>query len=147
VSHSGAADLLAGTLSLLLMMISALIHYEGLRLLSARLPRARAVENHAKVMVAIGGATVSHLVQIVLYATAYYMLRDRFGLGGFGGHFRDAFSTFIYFSAESYTSLGMGDIFPIGSLRLLTGIETLTGLLMVSWTASFTYLEMQRYWK
>jgi len=26
------------------------------------------------------------------------------------------------------------------------GIETLTGLLMISWTASFSYLEMRRFW-
>jgi len=138
--------MLAAALSLLLMMACAMIHYEGLRRLSTFLPRARAVENHAKVVVAIGGATVSHLLQIALYAVAYYLLRDRFDLGGFGGHFKDVFASFVYFSAESYTSLGLGDIYPVGSLRLLTGMETLTGLLMVSWTASFTYLEMQRYW-
>lgn len=54
---------------------------------------------------------------------------------------------FWYFSIETYTSLGLGDIDPLGQLRLLTGIEALTGLLMISWTASFTYLEMSRYWK
>lgn len=137
----------AALLSLTLMLACSWIHFECLRLLSSLLPRARLIENHAKVMAAITGATVSHILQIVMYAGAYYLLRDRFGLGGFGGHFQDAFSTFVYFSAETYTSLGLGDIFPTGSLRLLTGLETLTGLLMVGWTASFTYLEMQRYWK
>jgi hypothetical protein len=29
---------------------------------------------------------------------------------------------------------------------MLAGVEALTGLLMISWTASFTYLEMNRYW-
>ena len=29
---------------------------------------------------------------------------------------------------------------------MICGIESLVGLLMVSWTASFTYLEMRRYW-
>jgi hypothetical protein len=74
-------------------------------------------------------------------------LRDKFGLGGFGGEFKDSFPSFVYFSSETYTTLGLGDIYPSGSLRLVTGIEALTGLLMISWTASFTYLEMRRYWE
>ena len=139
--------MLAVSLSLGLMLSCSWIHYEVLRLLCISLPRARAIKNQAKVMAAIAGAMVSHLLQIALYAGAYYLLRDRFGLGSFGGQFQDAFSSFAYFSAETYTSLGMGDIFPTGGLRLFTGIETLTGLLMLGWTASFTYIEMQRYWK
>ena len=45
-----------------------------------------------------------------------------------------------------YETLGFGDIYPTGALRVVCGIESLIGLLMVGWTASFTYLEMRRYW-
>ncbi|MBE0612826.1 MAG: two pore domain potassium channel family protein [Burkholderiales bacterium] len=134
-------------LSILLCGSSTLLHYECLKLLNDTLPRATAIENRAKVLAALGGAMLSHLSQILLFAGAYYLLRDKFGLGGFGGQFKDAFSSFLYFSSETYTTLGLGDIYPAGSLRMLTGIEALTGLLMLSWTASFTYLEMRRYWK
>ena len=139
--------MLATLFSLVLTAASALLHYECLKLLNDYLPRTRIIERRAKVVAALGGAMVSHWLQIMLYAVAYYMLRDRFDLGGFGGNFHDAFTNFVYFSAETYSSLGLGDIYPTGSLRLLTGVETLTGLLMVSWTASFTYLEMKRYWR
>ena len=67
-------------------------------------------------------------------------------MGGFCGTFEDSLSSFLYFSSETYTTLGFGDIYPTGSLRMVCGIESLVGLLMVSWTASFTYLEMRRYW-
>jgi hypothetical protein len=139
--------MLATLLSLVLTAASALLHYECLKLLNDHLPRTRMIERRAKVVAALGGAMISHLLQIMLFAVAYYTLCDRFGLGGFGGKFHDAFTNFVYFSAETYSSLGLGDIYPIGSLRLVTGIETLTGLLMISWTASFTYLEMRRYWE
>ncbi len=134
-------------LSVFLCSISTLLHYECLKLLNDFLPRAALIKNRAKVLAALGGAMISHISQIVLFAGAYFLLRDKFGLGGFGGHFKDAFSSFLYFSAETYTTLGMGDIYPSGSLRMVTGTEALTGLLMLSWTASFTYLEMRRYWK
>lgn len=138
---------LAVLFSLILAAASALLHFECLKLLNGLLPRVRIIERRAKVLAGFAGAMISHWLQIMLFALAYYVLRDRFGLGGFGGHFHDVFTNFVYFSAETYSSLGLGDIFPMGSLRLVTGIETLTGLLMISWTASFTYLEMQRYWR
>ena len=134
-------------LSLILSAASTLLHYECLKLLNDFLPRASIIENRAKVLAALGGAMISHLLQITLFAAAYHLLRDTFGLGSFGGPFIDAFSSFFYYSIETYTSLGIGDIYPTGSLRMVTGIEALTGLLMISWTASFTYLEMRRYWE
>ncbi|MBE0621765.1 MAG: two pore domain potassium channel family protein [Burkholderiales bacterium] len=134
-------------MSVVLCGLSTLLHYECLKLLNDFLPRAAMIENRAKVLAALGGAMISHMSQIMLFAGAYFLLRDKFGLGGFGGQFKDAFSSFLYFSSETYTTLGMGDIYPSGSLRMVTGTEALTGLLMLSWTASFTYLEMRRYWK
>ena len=56
------------------------------------------------------------------------------------------FSEYVYFSAVSYTSLGLGDIYPTGGLRLVTGAEALLGLLMIAWSASFAYLLMVELW-
>jgi hypothetical protein len=42
--------------------------------------------------------------------------------------------------------LGLGDIAPLGPVRLLAGVEALNGLLMIAWTASFTYLSMEKFW-
>ena len=52
----------------------------------------------------------------------------------------------MYFSIETYTTLALGDIYPTGAIRMLAGIEALTGRVMISWTAAFTYLEMTQYW-
>ena len=43
-------------------------------------------------------------------------------------------------------TLGLGDLSPVGTVRLLAGMESLTGLLLITWSASFTYLEMSRVW-
>ncbi len=129
-----------------LVLACVLIHYETLRLLNDRVSNLKIVSMRAKVLVALVGAMCSHLVQIAAFALAYWLLKDKFGMGGFGGVFEDSLSSFLYFSSETYTTLGFGDIYPTGSLRMICGIESLVGLLMVSWTASFTYLEMRRYW-
>jgi len=133
-------------LCLVLTAVCVLLHYETLRLLNDRLARTSIISARTKVLVALVGAMASHILQIAVFALAYYLLRDKVGLGGFGGVFQDTLMSFFYFSSETYTTLGFGDIYPTGQLRVICGIESLTGLLMVSWTASFTYLEMRRYW-
>jgi len=66
--------------------------------------------------------------------------------GYFVGNFEGSLLDCAYFSFTSYTTLGFGDIVPIGDLRYLTGLESLTGLVLITWSASFLYLEMTRYW-
>lgn len=139
--------LLALIITVSVVVISTYLHYEVLSRLNARLPHSRWIPRRAKVLGAVFGAMFSHGMQVALFAAAYFLMHDRMGLGTFGGQFRDHFTNFWHFSIETYTSLGMGDIYPLGPLRMLAGIEALTGLLMISWTASFTYLEMNRYWK
>lgn len=136
----------AATASFFLIVASVFVHYEVLMRLNQWLPRLRRIPARARVLAAMLGTLASHFSQIALFAFAYFVLRDRFGLGGFDGQFQDSFTVFLYFSAETYTSLGLGDLVPLGPLRLVTGIESLTGLLSISWTASFTFLEMSRFW-
>jgi hypothetical protein len=139
--------LTAGLTSLMLLLTCTFIHYEMLALLSTSLDRSRRLPLRPRTYFAILGAVLSHIIQIILFGVVYYLFRDKFNLGTFGGNFTDTFSTFLYFSAETYTSLGFGDIYPIGAIRMLVGVETLTGLVTLGWTASFTYLEMARHWR
>lgn len=128
-----------------LVMLSTFTHYEVLRFLSAYAPRIK-IQPRARLLVVLFVTFFGHMSEITFYALAYFFLKDRFDLGNFGGHFVDSFSSYLYFSAETYTTIGMGDIYPLGPLRLITGIEALNGLLLIGWSASFTYLAMQKFW-
>lgn len=69
--------------------------------------------------------------------------------GGWGlliGNFNGTLLDCVYFSFSTFTTVGYGDIEPIGNLRFLTGIEGLAELVLVGWSASFLFMEMQRYW-
>ena len=118
----------------LLVVGTTAIHYEVLRGLSAGLPRLR-IPSRGKLLVVIFATFLAHAVEIVLYAVAVYLL----------GHF--SFNVSLYFSAETYTSLGYGDVVPTGDLRLLAGVEALNGLLLIGWSASYTYIAMERFWQ
>ena len=82
---------------------------------------------------------------ISLYALAYHLLGDT-ALGSLSGGTTGSFASCLYFSAETFTSLGFGDVTPHGPLRLLAGMEALNGLLLVGWSASYIHLCMDRFW-
>lgn len=137
--------ILAMIFSTLLVLGTVLIHYEALRLTSAVLPRL-VVPPRPRIVVVIIAMFAAHTVEVWLHAVAYYLLADHFGIGSFGGHIGSGFADYLYFSTVTYTSLGFGDVYPLGGLRLIAGVETLTGLVMIAWSASFTYLAMEKFW-
>ena len=137
--------LVALQVSLVLVLTVVLIHYEVLRYTSLLLPRLT-IRPRPRILAVILAAFLAHGVEVWLYAIVYYLLADDAGIGHFGGTFQNHFSDFLYFSTSSYTSLGYGDIYPTGDLRLVAGIEAIVGLMMIGWSASFTYLAMEKFW-
>ena len=131
--------------SVVMVLSTVLIHYEALSLISRylhRLPHG----TRRQIIVVIIGIFFAHTLEVILYTLAF-MLIDHIEPGlSMAGAFSPGPLDYFYFSTVSYTSLGLGDIYPIGSLRLLTGVEALNGLLLIGWSASFTYLVMQRRW-
>ncbi len=90
----------------------------------------------------------AHLVEVLFYAIVLSLF-DWAGFGTLAGDVNRGSGWFVdhfYFSIASYTTLGIGDILPQGALRLLVGVEALNGLVLVAWSASFTYLVMERCW-
>jgi len=53
----------------------------------------------------------------------------------------------VYLSATTFSTLGFGDLTPVGPVRFLTGTESVSGFILISWSASFLYLEMQEFWR
>lgn len=132
--------------SILMVTMTVLVHYEALRLISDQLiPRLRLHPRHKMVYVILA-VFLAHTVEVWLFAACFQLMVET-GVGRFHGSLDGSFFDYLYFSVVSYTSLGLGDVYPSGGLRLLTGVEALCGLLMIGWSASFTYLCMERMWK
>lgn len=138
--------LLVGVVVILLLMLSTVIHYEVLRGMSFALPRLR-MPGRTKLVLVILGAFFAHSLEMLLYAIAFYGLAGHMDLGGLGSADYPSLTVCLYFSAETYTSLGYGDVVPSGPVRMLAGVETLNGLLLIGWTASYTYISMERFWQ
>ncbi len=130
----------------LLISTTTVIHYEALRALSRRLPALR-IPNRSKLLVVIFSAFIAHAIEIGIYGGSLFMLVDKLGVGKLDGTLGFSLINCLYFSAETYTTLGFGDLTPVGPVRLLAGTEALNGLLLIGWTASYAYLSMERFWR
>ncbi len=133
-------------LNSLLIAITVATHYEMLRNLYSRIPLIR-INNRLKIVVAVFGALLAHVIEIWLFGFAYYFMCQSEGFGTLQGNFDQSLLDSVYFSFSVYTSLGFGDIEPFGDLRFTAGLESLTGLVMIGWTASFLYMEMRKFWE
>ena len=91
----------------------------------------------------VSGLFFTHLVEVGIFGIAYIIEAEFLGMGTLEGTHDIVVRNYLYFSIATYTSLGLGDIFPTGALRLLAGLEVLTGLLLIGWSASFLYVEMR----
>jgi hypothetical protein len=130
---------------LALLVLTTVIHYEILTGLSASLPSFR-IPARTKLIVVIIGAFLAHALEIVLYSVTIYFISRQLGWGTLGGIHNVSFNICVYFSAETFTSLGFGDVVPNGKLRLLSGAEALNGLLLIGWSASYSHIAMERFW-
>lgn len=122
------------------------LHYEVLRGCIRFLPTV-SHQRRRRVLILIFVILFTHAIEIWLFAFGYYGLLRFDSLGEIVGNV--AIITLLdhaYFSAMVYTTVGFGDVVPSGPIRFMAGMEALTGLVMITWSASFTFLEMQRDW-
>lgn len=133
-------------LAVLLIAATIIIHYETLRLTLLGATDLN-VRPKIRLWMMLCAALLSHIIHVILYAVGFVLLEYYFAVGSIAGPDSGIYNDAFYFSITSYTTLGIGDIYPTGEVRLLSGIEALNGLVMVTWTASMTYLYMERFWK
>ena len=141
--------LIAFIINSALVAMAIMIHYEMLYQLSRLMPTLHLKHRH-RMVVGIFGALLAHIAEIWMFAFGYYFIIRFSSLGSLiafdtGEAIYDLMVLF-YYSFITLTTMGFGDLIPTGSLRLLTGLESLTGLVLITWTASFMYFEMLKYW-
>ncbi len=129
-----------------LIGIAVMIHYEILLYVSRLLNKVD-IAHRLRVILGLFGTLFAHVLEVWVFAFGYYFMIKSGQFGTMDGNFTFGIQDCVYFSFSTYTSLGLGDIAPVGNLRFLAGLETLTGLVLISWTASFMFIEMQKFWE
>lgn len=130
-SDTGCGDVRAGDAGL-----TTALHYEGLKLLA--IPRRESIWRSGPAF-ASTLLVALHLAEIGLYAAAYAVGVNALDLGALHGAVAASGLDCFYFAAETYLTLGYGDVVPTGALRLVASVEPLNGLLLLAWTVAFLF--------
>jgi hypothetical protein len=125
--------------------LCVLVHYEGLIFTCARLAR-HGGHHRVKVLYGIAAVLLLHISEIWVFGVTYWLLLMWPETGEVAGQVTGLLDA-VYLSAMTFSTVGYGDIAPVGPIRFLAGTEGITGLVLITWSASFTYLEMNRYWR
>ena len=128
-----------------IVAIAVMFHYEVMVWLSLTLPK---LKFHVRFRLAFGmiGALLAHIAETWIFAIAYYYMIRSGHFGTFSGIPDPSLLDCSYFSVVTYSSLGYGDLVPVGEIRFLAGMEALTGLVLIAMSASFMYFELRRDW-
>ncbi len=132
--------------AVLIVALCVVAHYEALNACTRLLP-VLSHRRRRRVLILIFVVLVTHVAEIWLFGLGYFLLSRDPVLGSLAGLPTAELPDYVYFSAMTYTTVGFGDVVPVGAIRFLAGMEALTGFVMITWSASYTYLEMQRDWR
>jgi hypothetical protein len=132
-----------------LVLVTIVIHYEVLFQLSKRLPEIKKITPSYKVLICVFTIFLAHVFEIWLFGLGYYYSAQLDGVGNLFSKTANhgVILDYVYLSFVTYTTLGYGDLVASGYLRFLTGVEALTGLILITWSASFLFIEMGKYWR
>ena len=132
-------------LSCLVVAVTVTVHYEFLYHATRFIPKMT-IKPRLRIIFGVFVGLVAHTVEVWIFAAAFYFMHHQQRWGHLEGNFDGSLMDCVYFSFTNFSTLGVGDIQPIGALRFLAGTESLTGLVLITWTASFLFFEMQRLW-
>lgn len=118
------------------------LHYEGLRLLSKL--RIGGINDRRRIIVMMLSILLLHIMEVWIFGGIYYLLLLEGGFGGFVPELPLSIIDCVYYSATVFTTLGFGDIVPTGAIRFMTGTQSVAGLTLITWSASFTFTEMMK---
>ncbi len=79
-----------------------------------------------------------HVIEVFIWAAVYLLLP---------GSGMESLEEAMYFSFTTFTTLGYGDITLSARWHLLTGIQSLNGILLVGWSTALSFAVIQRMWQ
>jgi len=133
-------------LAITFSFVIVLMHYEALRLIS-HVAHVAPLPPRLKMLVVITAVVAAHMIEAGVFAFGYWLGADVLAFGRFVGDVPTTVFQFYYYSLETYTTLSVGDLYPVGGLRVMASLEPLVGLILVGWSTSLTFMLMRRYWR
>ncbi len=96
-----------------------------------------AQQRNTRILLIVLMLLATHIFNAGLYGFAYVGAAEIFEVGALGGAPTVRALDYFYFSMVTYTSLGLGDVYPQDHLRFIAGVEAVNGLLFIAWSADY----------
>ena len=147
----GQPEWIAVITTMIVVLAAVFFHFEAMAALNRwtkRQPVVQRLDYHHRptLLKVVFVLLLVHIIEIWWFGAAFWWLDGQPGLGEITGYDQMNFLEYVYLSATTYTTVGFGDLFVTGPMRFLAGTEALVGFLLITWSASFTYLVMVRTW-
>lgn len=124
--------------SVFLVLVCVFMHYEFLHYWP-KLEGYISKRPRGRILRLVLALILLHSVEMVIFGFGFWYLGDAESFAYLIGENTFSLADCIYYAAAVYTTVGFGDIVPLGPLRFLTGLEGLVGFLLITWSASFTF--------
>ena len=142
--HTLLQHFLASALAIVIVFITVTMHYEALRFLGRTL--GAHVHKRIGVLLVMIGLLIAHALEIWVFAFGYMFAEWAPNMGHIEGVDEPDAWDYMYLSSMVFATVGFGDLVPVGAMRMISAAEALTGLSLITWSASFTFLAMQKFW-
>lgn len=147
----GQPEWIAVITTMLVVMTAVFFHFEAIAVLNRWTKRQpinqrRDYHHRPTLLKVIFALLMIHIIEIWWFGVAFWWLDGQPNLGEIVGYADMNFLEYVYLSATTYTTVGYGDLYVTGPMRFLAGTEALVGFMLITWSASFTYLVMARTW-
>jgi hypothetical protein len=128
-----------------IVVLCVTVHYEALRVLGRTV--GAHIHRRVGILLLMLGLLIAHMIEIWIFALGYRVAAmTTVGFGHILGVDNPSLFDYMYLSSMVYTTVGFGDVVPVGAVRMLAAAEALTGLSLITWSASYTFLAMERFW-
>jgi hypothetical protein len=128
-------------LSILVVGICTTIHYLVLKWVSDTIAQRNRTAQGRNLGLAVGAITIAHVIEAFIYTLFFLWAVQGLQIGALNASGPAGapitLMDYFYFSLVNFTTLGRGDLTPLGHLRFLTGIEAFHGFLMITASGSF----------
>ena len=134
-------------IGVIVSIVAVVIHYEAFNLLTLFIEKRERLRRH-HMLVVMMGIIIAHLLEAAVFGAMFWVRKEMMDLDVFNVKNNLSLLDYYNFSLENYTSLGYGDLYIEGSRgRFLSAFESLIGLILISWSASFMFLIMSKDWE
>lgn len=139
-------DWIVGIATAATLFVCVLLHFEGLRLISDHFPKPK-WHPRRRILFLILAVLTLHFIEVWIFGFTYWYFLGVDGYGELVGLIQPTLIDCVYFSAVVFSTVGFGDLYPQGPIRIIAGFEAITGLTLITWSASYTFVEMLKTWQ